>query len=77
MYQGYALVICLILNFFSFANQTLSIARNNPPDGEQIEQNFGRHEEDNEDTVEPIELLHNFLALSPTCPSPGVTGGSI
>jgi hypothetical protein len=37
MYQGFALVLCLIPNFFPFANQTLSIARNNPPDGEQIE----------------------------------------
>ena len=40
MYQGFALVLCLIPNFFPFANQTLSIARNNPPDGEQIEYGF-------------------------------------
>ena len=37
MYQGYVLALCLISNFSPFANQTLSIAGNNPPNGEQIE----------------------------------------
>ena len=41
MYQGYALVLCLIPNFLPFTNQTLSIAGNNPPDGEQIEYRDG------------------------------------
>ena len=37
MYQGYVLALCLISNFSPFANQTLSIAGNNPPNGEQID----------------------------------------
>ena len=40
MYQGYVLALCLISNFSPFANQTLSIAGNNPPNGEQIEYGF-------------------------------------
>ena len=40
MYQGYVLALCLISNFSPFANQTLSIAGNNPPNGEQIEHGF-------------------------------------
>ena len=37
MYEGYVLALCLISNFSPFTNQALSIAGNNPPNGEQIE----------------------------------------
>ena len=42
MYLGYALVLCLISISFPFDNQTLSIAGNNPPNGEQIEYKPGK-----------------------------------
>ena len=61
MYQGYVLALCLISNFSPFANQTLSIAGNNPPNGEQIEYGFLTG---NQDFI--------FLTSAPWRISPGV-----